>query len=129
MYSMSHDDDVDLKAIQAADDLLLLFNNVSSLQSLCFPGQKHGLKVYMRDPHSFTPILEEGVGGRPPRSLLLGVDLAKNQQEIGKFSEKDAKVLCECREDFNVCVNTCYAVTSTHSNLIMSCRYRSILIF
>lgn len=64
--------------------------------------QKHGLKVYMRDPHSFTPILEEGVGGRPPRSLLLGADLAKNQQEIGKFSEKDAKVFCECQEDVDV---------------------------
>ncbi|XP_065152113.1 pyridine nucleotide-disulfide oxidoreductase domain-containing protein 2 isoform X2 [Paramisgurnus dabryanus] len=46
----------------------------------------------MRDPHSFTPMLEEGVGGQPPRSLLLGADLAKNQQEIGKFSKKDAKV-------------------------------------
>lgn len=46
----------------------------------------------MRDPHAFTPMLEEGVRGRPPRSLLLGSNLAKNQKEIGKFSEKDAKV-------------------------------------
>lgn len=54
--------------------------------------QKHGLKVYMRDPHAFTPMLEEGVRGQPPRSLLLGNNLAMNQREIAKFSEKDAKV-------------------------------------
>ncbi|XP_016312017.1 pyridine nucleotide-disulfide oxidoreductase domain-containing protein 2-like isoform X3 [Sinocyclocheilus anshuiensis] len=46
----------------------------------------------MRDPYSFTPMLEDGVRGRPPPSLTLGADLAKTQQEIGKFSEKDAKV-------------------------------------
>lgn len=73
---------------------------------LCCPGQKYGLKVYMRDPHSFTPMLEEGVGGRPPRSLLLGADLAKNQLEIGKFSEKDAKVFFDCQEDLDVCKST-----------------------
>ncbi|KAG7261793.1 hypothetical protein CRUP_030645 [Coryphaenoides rupestris] len=44
----------------------------------------------MRNPHAFTPILEEGVGGAPPRSLTLGSDLAMNQKEIGKFSWKDA---------------------------------------
>ncbi|XP_051946217.1 pyridine nucleotide-disulfide oxidoreductase domain-containing protein 2-like isoform X1 [Xyrauchen texanus] len=75
------------------------FSRASYLLSLLRPHiyqdlelKKHGLKVYMRDPYSFTPILEEGVGGGPPRSLLLGSDMAKNQQEIGKFSEKDAKV-------------------------------------
>lgn len=46
----------------------------------------------MRDPHAFTPMLEKGVGGAPPRSLTLGSDLAMNQMEIGKFSQKDAKV-------------------------------------
>lgn len=46
----------------------------------------------MRDPHAFTPMLEEGVRGAPPRSLTLGSDLAMNQREIGKFSQKDAKV-------------------------------------
>lgn len=55
--------------------------------------QKHGLKVYMRDPHAFTPMLEEGVRGAPPRSLTLGSDLATNQMEISKFSQKDAKVI------------------------------------
>ncbi|XP_055020353.1 pyridine nucleotide-disulfide oxidoreductase domain-containing protein 2 [Boleophthalmus pectinirostris] len=54
--------------------------------------QKHGLKVYIRDPHAFTPMLEEGVQGAPPRSLTLGSNLMKNQEEIAKFSQKDAKV-------------------------------------
>ncbi|XP_053477209.1 pyridine nucleotide-disulfide oxidoreductase domain-containing protein 2 isoform X1 [Ictalurus furcatus] len=73
------------------------FSRASYLLSLLRPHiyqdlelKKHGLKVYMRDPHAFTPMLEEGVRGRPPRSLLLGSNLAKNQKEIGKFSEKDA---------------------------------------
>uniref|UniRef100_A0A671QSE1 Pyridine nucleotide-disulfide oxidoreductase domain-containing protein 2 n=1 Tax=Sinocyclocheilus anshuiensis TaxID=1608454 RepID=A0A671QSE1_9TELE len=75
------------------------FSRASYLLSLLRPHiyqdlelKKHGLKVYMRDPYSFTPMLEDGVRGRPPRSLTLGADLAKTQQEIGKFSEKDAKV-------------------------------------
>lgn len=68
--------------------------------------QKHGLKVYMRDPYSFTPMLEDGVGGQPPRSLLLGADLAMTQKEISKFSEKDAKVWCQCLEDLDFCKST-----------------------
>lgn len=53
--------------------------------------QKHGLKVYRRNPHAFTPMLEEGLRGAPPRSLTLGSDLAINQREISKFSQKDAE--------------------------------------
>ncbi|TRY84079.1 hypothetical protein DNTS_008926 [Danionella cerebrum] len=75
------------------------FSRASYLLSLLRPHiyqdlelKKHGLKVFMRDPYSFTPMLEDGVGGRPPRSLMLGADLTKTQQEISKFSEKDAKV-------------------------------------
>uniref|UniRef100_UPI0037E75A80 pyridine nucleotide-disulfide oxidoreductase domain-containing protein 2 n=1 Tax=Semicossyphus pulcher TaxID=241346 RepID=UPI0037E75A80 len=74
------------------------FSRCSYLLSLLRPHiyadlelKKHGLKVYMRDPHAYTPMLEEGVGGAPPRSLILGSDLAMNLREIGKFSEKDAK--------------------------------------
>ncbi|KAM4599791.1 pyridine nucleotide-disulfide oxidoreductase domain-containing protein 2 [Fundulus diaphanus] len=79
-----------------------LFSRCSYLLSLLRPQiyrdlelKKHGLKVYMRDPHSFTPMLEEGIKGAPPRSLTLGSDLAKNQDEIGKFSQKDAKAYPE----------------------------------
>ncbi|XP_073338558.1 pyridine nucleotide-disulfide oxidoreductase domain-containing protein 2 [Pagrus major] len=74
------------------------FSRCSYLLSLLRPHiyadlelKKHGLKVYMRDPHAYTPMLEEGVGGAPPRSLTLGADLAMNQMEIGKFSQKDAQ--------------------------------------
>ncbi|XP_045927223.1 pyridine nucleotide-disulfide oxidoreductase domain-containing protein 2 isoform X1 [Micropterus dolomieu] len=74
------------------------FSRCSYLLSLLRPHiyadlelKKHGLKVYMRDPHAFTPMLEEGVRGAPPRSLTLGSDMAMNQIEISKFSKKDAK--------------------------------------
>ncbi|KAM9344630.1 pyridine nucleotide-disulfide oxidoreductase domain-containing protein 2 [Symphorus nematophorus] len=80
------------------------FSRCSYLLSLLRPHiytdlelKKHGLKVYMRDPHAFTPMLEEGVRGAPPRSLTLGSDLAMNQMEISKFSQKDAKAFT----DFN----------------------------
>lgn len=75
------------------------FSRCSYLLSLLRPHiykdlelKKHGLKVYQRNPHAFTPMLEEGVQGAPPRSLTLGADLAMNQKEISKFSQKDAKV-------------------------------------
>ncbi|KAK7930862.1 hypothetical protein WMY93_007257 [Mugilogobius chulae] len=76
------------------------FSRCSYLLSLLRPHiykdlelKKHGLRVYTRDPHAFTPMLEEGVQGAPPRSLTLGSDLTKNQEEISKFSLKDAKKL------------------------------------
>ncbi|KAL2083113.1 hypothetical protein ACEWY4_020886 [Coilia grayii] len=75
------------------------FSRASYLLSLLRPHiaeelelKKYGLRVFKRDPHAFTPMLEEGVGGRPPRSLLLGADITKNQEEIGKFSKKDAQM-------------------------------------
>ncbi|XP_077351346.1 pyridine nucleotide-disulfide oxidoreductase domain-containing protein 2-like isoform X2 [Festucalex cinctus] len=78
------------------------FSRCSYLLSLLRPHiitdlelKKHGLKVHMRDPHAFTPMLEEGVRGGPPRSLTLGSDLAENQKEIGKFSQKDAKAFSD----------------------------------
>uniref|UniRef100_A0A3Q3BG78 Pyridine nucleotide-disulfide oxidoreductase domain-containing protein 2 n=2 Tax=Kryptolebias marmoratus TaxID=37003 RepID=A0A3Q3BG78_KRYMA len=78
------------------------FSRCSYLLSLLRPHiykdlelKKHGLKVYMRNPHSFTPLLEDGVKGAPPRSLTLGPDLIKNQNEISKFSQKDAKAYPE----------------------------------
>lgn len=75
------------------------FSRCSYLLSLLRPHiykdlelKKHGLKVYIRDPHAFTPMLEEGVQGALPRSLTLGSNLAMNQNEISKFSQKDARV-------------------------------------
>lgn len=51
--------------------------------------QRHGLRVLPRDPYSFTPLLEDR---NPPRSLLLGHDMAQTQQQIAQFSQKDAQV-------------------------------------
>ncbi|KAB0402878.1 hypothetical protein E2I00_010629 [Balaenoptera physalus] len=53
--------------------------------------QKHGLRLHLRNPHSFTPMLEEGTAGKVPRSLLLGTDMAENQKQIAQFSRKDAQ--------------------------------------
>jgi phytoene dehydrogenase-like protein len=44
----------------------------------------YGLKILPRNPSSFTPLLEG-------RSLLLGHDNRANQEEIGKFSQRDAE--------------------------------------
>lgn len=51
--------------------------------------QRHGLRVLPRDPYSFTPLLEDR---SPPRSLLLGHDMAQTQRQIAQFSQKDAQV-------------------------------------
>ncbi|EDL94243.1 rCG57594, partial [Rattus norvegicus] len=36
-------------------------------------------------------MLEEGTLSKPPRSLLLGTDVAENQKQISQFSRKDAQ--------------------------------------
>lgn len=46
--------------------------------------KQNGLKILPRNPSSFTPT-------RDGRHLLLGPDLAFNQQQIAKFSERDAE--------------------------------------
>ena len=46
--------------------------------------KQYGLNILARNPSSFTPLLEG-------RSLLLGTDSAANQQEIAKFSPRDAE--------------------------------------
>ncbi|XP_072095129.1 pyridine nucleotide-disulfide oxidoreductase domain-containing protein 2 isoform X2 [Mobula birostris] len=53
--------------------------------------KRHGLRVHIRDPSSFTPMLEDGVGGNPPRSLLLGSDTKETQKQIARFSLNDAR--------------------------------------
>ncbi|XP_051473765.1 pyridine nucleotide-disulfide oxidoreductase domain-containing protein 2 isoform X2 [Apus apus] len=71
------------------------FSRASYLLSLLRPQiytelelQRHGLRVLPRDPYSFTPLLEDR---SPPRSLLLGHNMAQTQQQIAQFSQKDAK--------------------------------------
>uniref|UniRef100_A0A8D0F4W3 Pyridine nucleotide-disulfide oxidoreductase domain-containing protein 2 n=1 Tax=Strix occidentalis caurina TaxID=311401 RepID=A0A8D0F4W3_STROC len=54
--------------------------------------QRHGLRVLPRDPYSFTPLLEDR---SPPRSLLLGHNMAQTQRQIAQFSQKDAQAYPE----------------------------------
>ncbi|KAM9010592.1 pyridine nucleotide-disulfide oxidoreductase domain-containing protein 2 [Ara ararauna] len=75
------------------------FSRASYLLSLLRPQiytelelQRHGLRVLPRDPYSFTPLLEDR---SPPRSLLLGNNMAQTQQQIAQFSQKDAQVYPE----------------------------------
>ena len=49
--------------------------------------QKHGLKLYFRNPNSYTPLLST------KKYLLLGDDMLENRKQIAKFSVKDAEVL------------------------------------
>lgn len=46
--------------------------------------RRHGFELLARNPSSFTPFPDE-------RYLMLGPDLAFNQREIAKFSERDAE--------------------------------------
>uniref|UniRef100_A0A8C5TMK9 Pyridine nucleotide-disulfide oxidoreductase domain-containing protein 2 n=1 Tax=Malurus cyaneus samueli TaxID=2593467 RepID=A0A8C5TMK9_9PASS len=78
------------------------FSRASYLLSLLRPQiyaelelQRHGLRVLPRDPYSFTPLLEDR---SPPRSLLLGHDVAQTQQQIAQFSQKDAQAYPEYEE-------------------------------
>ncbi|XP_003497835.1 pyridine nucleotide-disulfide oxidoreductase domain-containing protein 2 [Cricetulus griseus] len=74
------------------------FSRASYLLSLLRPQiykdlelKKHGLRLHLRNPYSFTPMLEEGTLSKLPRSLLLGTDMAENQKQISQFSQKDAQ--------------------------------------
>jgi len=53
--------------------------------------KKHGLKVHLRDPSSYTPIRSDLRQKDGPRSLTLGMCGKNNESEIGKFSEADGK--------------------------------------
>lgn len=56
---------------------------------MAFSHQKHGLKVYLRDPDSYTPHLETR------QYLLLGSDATEKHRQIAKFSARDARVYPE----------------------------------
>uniref|UniRef100_A0A8C5LGF5 Pyridine nucleotide-disulfide oxidoreductase domain-containing protein 2 n=1 Tax=Jaculus jaculus TaxID=51337 RepID=A0A8C5LGF5_JACJA len=74
------------------------FSRASYLLSLLRPQiytdlelKKYGLRLHLRNPYSFTPMLEEPTMSKAPRSLLLGTDVAENQKQISQFSQKDAQ--------------------------------------
>ncbi|XP_069317241.1 pyridine nucleotide-disulfide oxidoreductase domain-containing protein 2 [Eulemur rufifrons] len=84
------------------------FSRASYLLSLLRPQiyadlelKKHGLRLHLRNPHSFSPMLEEGTGSKTPRSLLLGTDMAENQKQIAQFSRKDAQAFPRYEEFMN----------------------------
>ena len=51
--------------------------------------KKHGFKVYLRNLHSYTPLVEPRGGAR---SLMLSRSDDENRKQIGQFSKKDAEV-------------------------------------
>ncbi|KAG0716904.1 Pyridine nucleotide-disulfide oxidoreductase domain-containing protein 2 [Chionoecetes opilio] len=53
---------------------------------------RHGLKIYPRDPSSYTPLREDHWGGGG-RSLTLGPREDMNHQQVAQFSAKDADAL------------------------------------
>ncbi|KAL8609410.1 Pyridine nucleotide-disulfide oxidoreductase domain-containing protein 2 [Nucella lapillus] len=53
--------------------------------------KKYGLKVYLRDPSSYTPLIEPGGRDGKARSLLLGRSHEDNVKQIAQFSERDAQ--------------------------------------
>ncbi|XP_008072148.1 pyridine nucleotide-disulfide oxidoreductase domain-containing protein 2 [Carlito syrichta] len=84
------------------------FSRASYLLSLLRPQiytdlelQRHGLRLHLRNPHSFTPMLEASAGSKVPRSLLLGTDMAENQNQIAQFSRKDAQAFPRYEEFMN----------------------------
>nr|XP_033796952.1 pyridine nucleotide-disulfide oxidoreductase domain-containing protein 2 isoform X2 [Geotrypetes seraphini] len=88
------------------------FSRASYLLSLLRPQiykdlelKKHGLKIYFRDPYSFTPMLGEGIGGTLPRSLLMGGGMAETQRQIAQFSQRDAKVYPDYEKFMNCLVS------------------------
>ncbi|EFX86348.1 putative oxidoreductase [Daphnia pulex] len=75
------------------------FSRASYLLSLLRPSiindlelKKHGLKLHLRDPSSYTPLSSDYWKGDGPRSLTLSSDLDFNRKQIAKFSKRDAEV-------------------------------------
>ncbi|KAL4231243.1 Pyridine nucleotide-disulfide oxidoreductase domain-containing protein 2 [Mactra antiquata] len=58
--------------------------------------KKYGLKVYLRDPNAYTPLIEpQTIKGNKVTSLILGRDGNKNREQIGQFSSTDAQRFVE----------------------------------
>ncbi|XP_025095771.1 pyridine nucleotide-disulfide oxidoreductase domain-containing protein 2-like isoform X2 [Pomacea canaliculata] len=57
--------------------------------------KKYGLKVYLRNPSSYTPLLEPGGKDRKAHSLCLGPDAEQNKKQISQFSDRDAQAFEE----------------------------------
>ena len=53
--------------------------------------KEHGLKVYLRNPSSYTPLRHELWKDGGPSSLILGMSDEENKKQISQFSKKDAE--------------------------------------
>ncbi|XP_012936360.1 pyridine nucleotide-disulfide oxidoreductase domain-containing protein 2 [Aplysia californica] len=81
------------------------FSRASYLLSLMRPQimndlelKKYGLKIYFRNPSSYTPLAEpSGLDGKA-RSLTLGRDSQENARQISQFSKTDAERFVEYEE-------------------------------
>ncbi|KAB7507429.1 Pyridine nucleotide-disulfide oxidoreductase domain-containing protein 2 [Armadillidium nasatum] len=74
----------------------------------------YGLKVYPRDPSSYTPLHEKFWKDSKARSLTLGLDETQNEKEISKFSVKDAKAFPKYEEMLNKIITSLSPLLDTH---------------
>jgi len=59
---------------------------------------RHGLRVHLRDPSSYTPIRPDLCRPGAPTSLTLGQSGEENRRQIGQFSARDAAKYGEYEE-------------------------------
>ena len=64
--------------------------------------KQHGLKVYLRDPGSYTPVRPDLVKPGGPTSLSLGMSAQRNKEQIAQFSQKDAEIYHKFEEQLDV---------------------------
>ncbi|CAE1250300.1 Pyridine nucleotide-disulfide oxidoreductase domain-containing protein 2 [Acanthosepion pharaonis] len=74
------------------------FSRASYLLSLLRPQiykdlelKKYGLKIFLRDPSAYTPLLNPGGLNQKTVSLTLGRDADQNRKQIAQFSTNDAE--------------------------------------
>ncbi|XP_055894258.1 pyridine nucleotide-disulfide oxidoreductase domain-containing protein 2-like [Biomphalaria glabrata] len=53
--------------------------------------KKYGLKIYLRNPSSYTPLIEPGGVNGKAKSLTISRDHVETARQIAQFSVKDAK--------------------------------------
>lgn len=63
--------------------------------------KRHGLKVYLRDPSSYTPLHPSYCQPGGPTSLTLGMCAQENARQIAQFSQKDADKYEEFEEQLS----------------------------
>lgn len=67
--------------------------------------KKYGLKVYLRNPSSYTPLIEPGGLDGKAKSLTLSRNPEENAKQIAQFSVKDAERYSEYESQLERMVN------------------------